>query len=128
MIDRETELRGLAAGDIFHGRSPNRASLVCLVAAVDDRVIHARQVTSQDDFRFDRRTGIELDGVESWIDCVAPFPPDIDNTFREMDRKYRELSEMTRNGIEIDHRRIKLTPEEKRALLFIDEHVSANPI
>ena len=35
---------------------------------------------------------------------------------------------MDRNGGERDLERYKLTPEEMRALLFIDKHIEANPI
>ena len=63
MTDRETALRSLAMGDIFHGRSPNGASLVCLITSVNDSTIYARRITTQDDLKFDRRTGIELGDV-----------------------------------------------------------------
>lgn len=128
MADREMALRSLAAGDIFHGRSPNGASLVCLVTSVTESTIRARRITTQDDMAFDRRTGFEIGDVRSRIDCVAPFPPDIRDIFLELDRKYQAFREMDRNGIEPDADQIRLTGAEKRALLFIDEHVASNPI
>lgn len=128
MADRETALRRLAAGDIFHGRSPNGASLVCLVTSVTESTIGARRITTQDELAFDRQTGVEIGDVRSRIDCVAPFPPDIRDIFLALDRKYRALREMDRSGIEPDADQIRLTVEEKRALFFIDEHVASNPI
>ena len=128
MTERKTALRNLTVGDIFHGRSPNGASLVCLVTGVNGTTIFARRITTQDDREFDRSTGISLDGVQSTIDCVAPLPPDIFDTYIRIDRKYRSFQEMDRNGIERDLTRYRLTPEEHRALLFIDDHVEANPI
>lgn len=128
MADREMALRSLAVGDIFHGRSPNGASLVCLVTAVTKSTIRARRITTQDDMEFDRQTGFELGEVRSRIDCVVPFPPDIHDVFLELDRKYQAFQEMDRNGIEPDADQIRLTAAEKRALLFIDEHVASNPI
>jgi hypothetical protein len=128
MVNRQTALRSLAVGDIFHGRSPSGASLVCLVTSVTESTIRARRITTQDDLEFDRQTGIELGEVTGRIDCVARFPRDIHDVFLELDRKYQGFREMDRNGIEPDPEQLKLTAPEKRALLFIDEHVSSNPI
>ena len=128
MTDRETALRRLTVGDFFHGRSPNGASLVCLVTAVSEHTIHVRRITTQDDHAFDRQTGIELGDVKSRIDCVTPFPPDIHDVFLELDRKYQVFKENDRKGIALDPEQVKLTAAEKRALLFIDEHIAANPI
>ena len=61
MADRETGLRNLAVGDIFHARSQNGASLVCLVTGVDDSTIYARRIHTQDDVLFDRGTGFEVE-------------------------------------------------------------------
>jgi hypothetical protein len=128
MSDRETELQNLSVGDIFHARSPNGASLLCLVIGVDDGTIHARRVHTQDDLQFDRLTGIKCPGVPSRIDCVAPFPPDIHQIFVEMDKKYRTLMELDRKGVGADPLRYRLTPDESRANRSIKSHVSANPI
>jgi hypothetical protein len=128
VMDRAAALSNLAAGDMFHGRSPNRASLICLVTAVTKSTIFARRITTQDDLEFDRQTGISLDDIESRIDCVAPLPPDIIEVFLNLDRKYRAFQELDRTGAEPDLSRYKLTPEEHRALLAIDDHIEANPI
>jgi hypothetical protein len=121
-------LRSLGVGDMFHGRSPNRASLICLVTSVSDDTICARRITTQDDLQFDRQTGIELGDAHSRIDCVAPFPPDLYEVFLQLDRKGQALADMWRNGIDPGLDQYKLTPDEKRALLVIEEHISANPI
>jgi hypothetical protein len=124
MIDREDAIRNLAVGDIFHARAPNGASLVCLVTSVDESKIRARRITTQEDLEFDRRSGVELSPVLSRIDSVAPLPPDIHNTFLEMDRKNRGISRDIKNGFQLedDPERIKLSAAERRALLFLDSH------
>jgi hypothetical protein len=128
MHDRETALRNLSVGDIFHARSLNGASLVCRVTGVDDGTIYARRIHTQDDVRFDRRTGVEVGKPHTAIDCVTPFPADIHKIFVELDRKYQELMALVRQGIELTPAQTKMTAGEKRADLFIDEHVAANPI
>jgi hypothetical protein len=128
MSDRETRLRNLAAGDIFHARSPNGASMICVVTEVTENTVHARRVHTQDDLLFDRRTGVKLAGVRSRIDCVAPFPPDIHRIFHEMDKKYATFKELHHAGVELDPRQSELTPEESRANRSIKAHVAANPI
>ena len=128
MPDRETALRNLAVGDIFHAQSRNGASLVCLVTALDDGTIYARRVHTQDDERFDRSSGIEVRKQHTRIDCVTPFPPDIQNILLAMDRKYQELMALVRQGIELTLDQTRMTPDEKRANLSIDRHVAANLI
>jgi hypothetical protein len=130
MPNRETVLRTLMVGDIFHAQSPNGASLVCVVTALDDGTILARRIHTQDDLRFERKTGIEIENVKAKarIDCVAPFPPDVHRIFVEMDRKYQQLYDFVRNGKEFDWELCKMTPDERRADSYIDRHVSANKI
>jgi hypothetical protein len=112
----------------FQTRSPNGASLVCLVTVLEDDTIYARRIHTQDDERFDRNTGVELGKLHTKIDCVAPFPSDIRNIFMEMDRKYQELMSLVRQGVELTPEQTKMTPDEKRANLSIDRHISANPL
>lgn len=128
MTDRVSALRSLGLGDIFHARSPNGASLVCLVTAVSETTIFARGITTQDDVQFDRHTGSEPESAQSRIDCVVPFSPEIHAVFLDMDRKYQEFRRMYENGSPPDIEQYKLTDPEKRALLFIAAHVSSNPI
>jgi hypothetical protein len=99
-----------------------------LVTSVSDSTIYARRIATQDDLKFDRQTGIELGEVKSRIDCMVPLPPDIHNLFLELDQKYQAFREMERNGVEPDTEHYRLSAAEKRALLFIDEHISSNPI
>src|SRR5580704_12577581 len=101
MTDRASALRNLTVGDIFHARSPDGASLVCLVTSVDDGTIYARRIHTQDDVRFDRTTGLRMPSARTRIDCVTPFPPDIHNIFLEVDRKHRELMALVHQGVEL---------------------------
>lgn len=128
MSDRRTALRNLSIGDIFHAQSRNGASLVCLATALDESVISARRIHTQDGLQFDRNTGLEIGKPHTRIDCVAPFPPDILDIFLEMDRKYQQLMELVCQGVELTLEQTRMTSDEKRASLFIDEHVAANPI
>jgi hypothetical protein len=128
MADRENALRQLAKGDIFHARSRNGASLVCLVTATDDGTIYARRIHTQDDVHFDRNTGFEVGKQHTKIDCVVPFPPDIRDIFLELDHKYQKLMALVRQGVELTLEQTKMTSDEKRANLSIDQHVNANPI
>lgn len=128
MTDRETALRNLAVGDIFHAHSRNGASLVCLVTALDDGTIYARRIHTQDDERFDRITGVECGKEHTKIDCVAPLPPEIYNVFVAMDQRYQDAHERIRQGVEVDLREARHTPDERRAHAVLDEHIAANPI
>lgn len=127
-IDRETALRNLAVGDIFHAHSRNGASLVCLVTALDDDTICARRIHTQDDECFDRNTGFELGKKHTKIDCVAPLPPDIHGILLAMDRKYQELMALVRRGIELTLDQTRMTADEKRAGRAVDQHAADNPI
>jgi hypothetical protein len=128
MVDRETALRRLTVGDIFHGQGPNGGNLICVVTHLTERRIGARRITTQEDLEFDRQTGVDLADRASRIDCVAPLPGDINDVFLDLDGKYQRFREMRRIGIEPGTGAYKLTSAERRALLFIDEHVSSNPI
>lgn len=128
-MDRETALRNLAVGDIFHARNPETgASLVCLVTGLGDGIIYARRIHTQDDVRFDQNTGLRLGKGLTKIDCVAPLPPDIRNILVQMDQRYQAAYAQVRQGIEVDPREARCTPDEKRAHDFLDEHIAANPI
>jgi hypothetical protein len=128
MTDRETALRNLAVGNIFHAQSRNGASFVCLVTALDDGTIYARRIHTQDDVQFDRNTGFEIGKQQTRIDCITAFPPDIQNIFLAMDRKYQELMALVRQGIVLTLDQTRMTADERRASLAIDQHVAANLI
>lgn len=122
MKDRETRLRKLDVGDIFHAEAPNGASLICLVLRIDDATIHARTVTTQYYFEFDLRTGEAKwgnEGAVCAIDSVTPLPVDIHNVMLGIDRKFR---------LESDLERIKLNDAEKKALIFVDSYYRANQL
>ena len=122
MSEREKALEKLTVGDIFHAESPSGASLICLVTSVTKDIIEARTVTTQLDFRFDRRTGVAKWGdkqVPCTVDSVAPLPAEVHDVMLEMDRKYR---------FEQDPEKLKLNAAEKRALLFIGPYYASNPL
>jgi len=129
MTDRENTLRNVAVGDIFHARNPRTgASLVCLVTDLDDGTIYARRIHTQDDVRFDRSTGIKLGKADTRIDCVAPLPSEIYNIFLAMNRRYQDAHALIRQGIEVNPKVARWTPEERRAHGVLDAHISANSI
>lgn len=129
MADRKGALQDLDVGDVFHARNPETgASLVCLVTGLDDGTIYARRIHTQDNVRFDRNTGFRLGKGRTAIDCVAPLPSDIRDILVQMDQRYQVAHALIRQGIEVDLREARHTPDEKRAHDFLDEHIAANPI
>lgn len=122
MDARSKALRKLAIGDIFHGESPNGASLICLVLSVTVIEIHTRTVTTQSQISFDRVTGIATpggDNIPGTIDSVCALPIDIHETMLGIDRKFR---------LETDIEKLKLTEAEIKAFLFIKRHYADNPL
>jgi hypothetical protein len=123
MANRAEALNKLVVGDIFHAESPNAPSLICLVVAVTETRIQARTVTHQLHLEFDRQTGVAKWGDErvlgAIVNSVAPLPVDIHNVMLGIDRKFR---------LEQDLERLKLNDAEKRALVFVGSHYSANPV
>lgn len=115
-------LRKLVVGDIFHAKTPNGASLICLVTRLDKTRIEARIVTTQKNVRVNRNTGLGKPGVERVacvVDSVAPLPTAIHNEMLGLDRKFR----LARSEEDF-----KLTNSEKEALLFVDSFYSERPI
>ncbi len=133
--DRETALRNIAVGDLFHASASNGASLLCLTMAVTAPVIQARNVATQIIYDFDRRTGRATWYVFGTpygclIDSVAPLPPDIQEIMPSLDRKGREAE--YRNA-EDPNRAWKpgdnpLTAEQRRGLLFVGDFYRAHPL
>jgi hypothetical protein len=131
MTDRNTCLRNLSVGDIFHAEYPNGASCICLVSSVEGMTIYAKRVTTQENLSFNRATGVEdvhPGQPQATIDSVAPLPPDIHNTFLEMNRKYETLMSMDEASRFQDLERHKLSEAEKKALNFIHSHYASNPL
>ena len=121
MPDAITEIRNIAAGDIFLGQSITGASLLCQARTIGETTIGAQRLFMNDvTFESDRTTGIaDSDGVPCRIYSVAPLPPDILEILLALD----------------DHRRTstepgsaKLSDAEKRALRFIYNFYRENPI
>lgn len=105
--------------DIFHAESQNGASLVCVVTRVDSEIIYARRITTQENCNFDRETGLADAAAgesEAIITSVEPLPIEIYQVMIGLDRRYR-LS-----GKSLEY--AKLTDDEKKALLFIDDFYS----
>jgi len=122
MPNRESELRKLDVGHIFHAHSPNGAGLICLVLSTTEETIQSRTVTTQVYLEFDRRTGNAEWGEEPiicTIDSVTPLPAEVHNTMLEIDRKFR---------LERNLERLRLTDAEKRALVFVASHYPSNQL
>lgn len=122
MIDPKNVLSNLDVGDIFHATSAKGSMLICLVTAVTDATIHARTMTTGYLLKVDRQTGEgEVEGAIAMIACkidsVSPLPVDIHNIMLGLDRKSR---------LERNEERVKLTEDEKRALLFLHSHYESN--
>jgi hypothetical protein len=129
MADRRVDLFNLSAGDIFHAASPNGASLICLVWSVDGNQMLARRLTTQENFVFDRTTGIEAVDPQlapAVIDSVVPLPPEIHNALLNLDRRFGAEGAKPRH--QQNEQTFKLTPAEKKALLFVGPHYSSNPL
>ena len=92
MPNRESLLRGLAVGDIFHAEYPNGASCICLVTSVGETTICARRVTTQENLAFNRRAGLEetaADQPQAVIDSVEPLPSEVHKVFLEMNKNMK---------------------------------------
>src|SRR3954468_23118568 len=109
----------LALGDIFHVGFPDGARPICLTVFVDEHLIRARSVTSDQHFEFDRQTGA---GIAMWRDqrtpctilSTLPLPVDIHNIILGIDRKTR---------LEEDQTKPALDENERQALLYVAQHL-----
>ena len=131
MTDRSVCLGNLSVGDIFHAEYPNGASCICLVLSVDDATIYAKRITTQHTLSFNRGTGVEEVAPgepEAVIDLVAPLPPEVHNTFLEMNKKYETLMAMDEVSRFQDLERHKLSEAEKKALIFVYSHYPSNAL
>ena len=121
-VKRKTLLQRLVVGDIFHAKTRNGASLICLVTRLNKTQIEARTVTTQKTVRVDRGTGhgkLGAERVACSVDSVAPLPVAIHNEMLGIDRKFRLAQSLEA---------LRLTNSEKNALLFIDTFYSERPI
>ena len=97
--------------------------------------IQARNVATQIVYDFDRRTGLAEWRVYGTpfictIDSTAPLPPDIREIMSSLDRKYREGE--YRSAEDPDWQSppedSRLTKEQIRGLLFVDDFYRDNPV
>lgn len=122
-LSREALLGRLESGDIFHAIGENGAAAICRVLGVNETVVSSRRITTQHQCKFDRTTGRSVASgtvFTGMITSVEPLPPEVHNTFLEMDRQYR-----------LGHRNeesMKLTASQQAALLFIHDHYARYPI
>lgn len=119
MTPRETALRAIRIGDIFHGVGDKSPSLLLVATSITESTINARTITHQLEFKFDRRTGVGREskyGVLGTIDSVQPLPREIYETLIDMDRRYHAGDDP------------KLTAAEKKALLIVYDFYDAHPI
>lgn len=131
MTDREVSLKKIAVGDIFHASAINHASFICLTLQVRERTIFARRVTTQSVHEFDRATGIEGPGHSPLIiDSIAALPDDIREIMLGLDRKYREIEirQAEDPDWEPPEGSSRLTPDQRRAILFIAKFYPAHPL
>ena len=124
MTKRETAIRSIAVGNIFHATAPNGASLICLALEVTDTAIVSQTVTSVYDLTFDRETGLAKrdfhgEHVVCTIDSVAPLPNDFKETLIALHRAYSRKNKD--DGPE-------LKDPEHRALVFAAQFYPTNPI
>jgi len=131
MTDRKVLIGNLAAGDIFHARAPNGASIICVVLSVSDNAIRARRVTTQEEMEFDRQAGkavVGKQGIVCVIDSVAPLPSSVHKIFLALDEKCAAIMAMDEQTRFEDLERLKLTEPEKKALDFVHSHYASNPL
>jgi hypothetical protein len=135
MTSRETALRMIGMGDIFHDEDAAGPTRICLTLSVTDATILARAVTTQEVIEFDRRTGVAIHHSHSTlyryvIDSVAPLPSDIHEIILSLDRKYREgeCRRAEEPNWQPPSSESALTREQIRGLLFVADFYQANPL
>jgi hypothetical protein len=130
MTDREFLLAKLAVGDIFHAEYPNGALCICLVLSVAPGSIIARRITSQENLKFDRQTGVEKvadEEPQAIIISVAPLPSEIHNVFVALDQKYGAVRGQD-DIFEKNPEYFTLSEVEKNAIVFINSRCASNPL
>ena len=131
MADREILIGNLGVGDIFHAEAPNGASLICIVLSVDEGIIQARRVTTQENLAFNRKTGVKVGDDRERpcaIDSVAPLPAEIHNAILDLDKKNAAIMAMDEKSRFQDLERLKLADVHGKALIFIGSHYPENPL
>ena len=132
MTVRETALKRIAVGDIFHARirPDGGPSYICLALQVHKDRIFARRTTIQSVHWFDRKTGVEIDDERVVIDSVEPLPQDIREIILGLDQKYREDEYRWAEDPDWEppEGSSRLTPEQRRAFSFIHDFYPAHPL
>jgi hypothetical protein len=116
-----TPLTRLVVGDIFHAQGSTGQSLICIVVDVAGNLIRGRTVTHQLVIDFDRRTGqgewhdntgTGFPSFQCRIDSIEPLPLEMHNVLLGLDRRMR---------LTLDRERLKLSEEEKAALVYVSD-------
>lgn len=118
---RSKVLASIEAGDVIFGIAVGGQEKLMLVYKTSPTKIFARHVTSQTRVEFDRdgRSTHCEGGGSCTILSAAPLPPDRYDVVVGLDRKTRLLHSLDQ---------LRLTDEEKRLLLEIDEFYRAWPL
>jgi hypothetical protein len=120
MFSYDTPFTRLVAGDIFEVASAMRPNFVCLVETVSDRTLRAGNVMGGEHFDFDRRSGVAVTAEgEFAIVSIEPLPTEMYDVLMGLNRKMR---------LTLDRERLKLTAEEKSALLFLSGFYAKHPV
>ena len=87
-------------------------------------------MTTQSVHWFDRTTGAEIDADRVVIDSIEPLPDDIREIILGLDQKYREDEYRWAEDPDWEppEGSSRLTPEQRRAILFIAKFYSAHPL
>ncbi|HEY2876122.1 MAG TPA: hypothetical protein VGJ56_29670 [Reyranella sp.] len=111
-------------------RPDSGPSYICLTLQVHEDRIFARRTTIQSVHWFDRKAGVEIDDNRVVIDSVEPLPEDIREIILGLDQKYREIEfrQAEDPDWEPPEGSSRLTPEQRRALLFIADFYPAHPL
>ena len=123
MIERKTSVADLTINDLLHAAFPNEAMRICIVMAVEERYLTARAITTQEIFRFDRRSGTsvpsEADDAVCTIDSVVPLAHATRDALLGYDLRCRTSKEPDAG---------RLTVDERQALLDAGQLYAANPV
>ncbi len=109
-------LSELDIGDFLHAEHPDGQKLIGLTLDVTATRIRARDICRQEVLEFDRQTGLSLSsgGAISWaIYSTEHLPPELHEALLGLDLKYG-------SGRALTDEELKLTPAEKKALIFIN--------
>jgi|SRR5215469_11300281 len=134
--DRESKIRAIKVGDIFHAEAHNGAGLLCQALAISDTTIQAQRMFMRDEIlRFDRTTGFEEGEKDAPLksDSVAPPPDDIRYVILRvfmLDNVYwsNAVIEDEKKGVPAKIDSVTPLPEDIReALEKLDDRYNNNP-